>query len=257
MNTIRLTKFFQIFNKQKEQKGCLNAFSNGPNLRVAVILISIYHMIISQILLFAMLLSLTHAEKMNNILIREINDQKEREEFYETILNSNGESMNQVRFRDASELATYTTACLYAGVAIAALYVFVCFGLLCGTLKYRHEAIAPWLICQILYEIGVVTAAYDGVSLSRNIYASSVKLYWFLIALNVGVDLCNWLVVRCFYKILKEMNGLTKTATLWIPCPRPGEVPIHYRKENMYVGDGGHKHTLLAANEFTNPNYVV
>lgn len=36
----------------------------------------------------------------------------------------------------------------------------------------------------------------------------------------------------------------------------PLKVPFHYRKENMYIGSGGHKHTLTE-NEFSNPNYVV
>lgn len=35
------------------------------------------------------------------------------------------------------------------------------------------------------------------------------------------------------------------------------KVPFHYRTDNMYIGDGGHKHTLTESNEFCNPNYVV
>lgn len=45
-----------------------------------------------------MLLGLTHAEKMVSILIGDITDQKEREEYYEMPVNSNGESMNQVLY---------------------------------------------------------------------------------------------------------------------------------------------------------------
>lgn len=110
-----------------------------------------------------MLLGLTHAEKMVSILIGDITDQKEREEYYEMPYNSNGESMNQVRFKAASELAASTTTFLYAGVAMATLYVCACFGLLFGTLKYRHEGIAPWLVLQVVYEIVLISCAYAGV----------------------------------------------------------------------------------------------
>lgn len=76
---------------------------------------------------------------MVGILLGDITDQKEREEYYEMPVNSNGESMNQVRFRAASELASSTSSLLTIFVAMATLYVCACFGLLFGTLKYRHE----------------------------------------------------------------------------------------------------------------------
>lgn len=44
------------------------------------------------------------------------------------------------------------------------------------------------------------------------------------VGVNVAVDFLNWLVVYCFYRILKEMKELTKSATVWIPCPQPGNV---------------------------------
>ena len=193
-----------------------------------------------------MLLGLTHAEKMVGILIGDITDQKEREEYYEMPLNSNGESMNQIRFKAASELAVSTTTFLYAGVAMATLYVCACFGLLFGTLKYRHEGIAPWLVLQVVYEIVLISCAYAGVhynfkdilghmkcfckfSISSNVSRTDCSAMFvcstgFLVALNVGVDFLNWLVVYCFYRILKEMKELTKSATVWIPCPQPGNV---------------------------------
>lgn len=71
--------------------------------------------------------------------------------------------IHKVRFKAASELAASTTSFLYAGVAMATLYVCACFGLLFGTLKYRHEGIAPWLALQIVYEIVLISCAYAGV----------------------------------------------------------------------------------------------
>lgn len=244
-----------LFNFFNARTDWFSAFTNGKNLRVAVILIGIYHMIISQILLFVMLLGLTHADKMVSILLGDITDQKEREEYYEMPVNSNGESMNQVRFRAASELAASTRTSLFGGVAMATLYVCACFGLLFGTLKYRHEGIASWLVVQVVYEIVLISCAYAGVHYGfRDILGEHVKCFWFLVVLNVGVDCLNWLVVYSFYSILKEMKKLTKSATVWIPCPQPGNV--QFRKENMYLGDGGHKHTLTE-NDLSNPNYVV
>lgn len=110
-----------------------------------------------------MVLGLTHAEKMVSTLIGDITDQKEREENYEMPYNSNGESMNQVRFKAASELAASTTTLLYCGVFWATFYEGACFVLLFGALKYRHECIAPWLVLQVAYEIVLISCAYAGV----------------------------------------------------------------------------------------------
>lgn len=196
------------------------------------------------------LLGLTHAEKMVNVLIGDITDQKEREEYYEMPVNSNGESMNQVRFKAASELAAATTTFLYCAAAMATLYVLACFGLLFGTLKYKHEGIAPWLVLQIFYETVLISCAYFGLQYNfREMLGQHIKCFCklyepfvsqlmlclkllllpstgFLVAVNIGVDFLNWLVVFCFYRILKEMKELTKSATVWIPCPQPGNVRI-------------------------------
>lgn len=97
-----------------------------------------------------MLLALTHAEEMINILIVDIADQKEREEYYEMPMNSKGESMNQVRFKTASQLATGTLTILYGCAILAATYVFACLGLLFGTVKYRAELMLPWLVLHMI-----------------------------------------------------------------------------------------------------------
>lgn len=97
-----------------------------------------------------MLLALTHAEEMINILIVDIADQKEREEYYEMPMNGKGESLNQVRFKTASQLATCTLTILYGCAILAATYVFACLGLLFGTVKYRLELMLPWLVLHML-----------------------------------------------------------------------------------------------------------
>ena len=97
-----------------------------------------------------MLLGLTHAEEMINILIVDIADQKEREEYYEMPTNNQGESINQVRFNTASKLATVTLTILYCCAALAATYVIACLCLLFGTIKFRSELMVPWLLLHMI-----------------------------------------------------------------------------------------------------------
>lgn len=55
---------------------------------------------------------------------------------------------------------------------------------------------------------------------------------------------------------LRFMKKLTEVAVVPIPCPPPEaipQIPYYYRRENMYVGDGGYKHLLSEGD----PNYVV
>lgn len=132
-----------------------------------------------------MLLGLTHAEEMINILIVDIADQKEREEYYEMPMNAKGESMNQVRFKTASQLATGTLTILYGCATLAATYVFACLGFLFGTLKYRSELMVPWLVLHLIggfvvLVLEVVYAdpyGYDLTGGSVLVYCKCVKYY--------------------------------------------------------------------------------
>lgn len=51
-------------------------------------------------------MGLAHAEEMIAILSADIEDQKEREEIFYIPTNSRGESINQIRFKSATHLAT-------------------------------------------------------------------------------------------------------------------------------------------------------
>lgn len=53
-----------------------------------------------------MLLGLAHAEEMSAILGADIADQKEREEYVYIPTNAKGETMNQLRFKSAANLAS-------------------------------------------------------------------------------------------------------------------------------------------------------
>lgn len=111
---------------------------------------------------------------------------------------------------------------------------------------------------QVVYEIVLISCAYAGVHYGfKDILGEHVKCFceyffsfhlrtsteigWisitgFLVVLNVGVDCLNWLVVYSFYRILKEMKKLTKSATVWIPCPQPGNVSSKSFKTRSRLG---------------------
>lgn len=116
----------------------------GVELRKCVFVSSTQ--LVSHLMMFLVILALMHAEEMINILIVDIADQKEREEYYELPMHANGETMNQVRFKSASQLAAGTLKTLYLGTAMVTLYLLCCLFLLCGSLRYRSQLMVPWLI---------------------------------------------------------------------------------------------------------------
>lgn len=101
---------------------------------------------LSHLLMFFVVLALLHAEEMINVLIVDIADQKEREEYYELPMHANGETMNQVRFKSASQLAAGTLSALYACAVAVGVYLLCCVLMLCGTIKYRSQLMMPWLL---------------------------------------------------------------------------------------------------------------
>lgn len=104
----------------------------------------------SHLILFVILLALTHAEQIINVLIVDMADQKEREEYYELTINSKGETLNQVRFNNASVLASTTLTILYICATFASLYLITCIGFLMGVIKHRPELMIPWLTVNLV-----------------------------------------------------------------------------------------------------------
>ncbi|XP_058451418.1 uncharacterized protein LOC131430435 [Malaya genurostris] len=225
-------------------------------LRISTILIAIYKVLIAHILLFIMLLGLAHAEEMSAILGADIADQKEREEYIFLPTNARGETMNQLRFKSAANLASVTLCMLYIGTTLATIYVFSCLGLLIGTLRNRHEFFIPWMVVDLF---GTLISASIMIAVGYNKVAYCVIgkwQYWGFCVVMIAFNLVIWMVVRMFYKNLAHMTKLREVAVVAIPCPSPGSkpVPYHYRKENMHLSDGGLKHILFDANE---ANYLV
>ncbi|XP_055544264.1 uncharacterized protein LOC129729597 [Wyeomyia smithii] len=225
-------------------------------LRISTILIAIYKVLVAHILLFIMLLGLAHAEEMTAILGADIADQKEREEYVYLPTNAKGETMNQLRFKSAANLASVTFCMLYIGTTLATIYVVSCLGLLVGTLRNRHEFFIPWMVVDFFGTL-VAASIMIAVGYNKMTYCVIGKWqYWGFCAVMTAFNLVIWMVVRMFYKNLVLMTKMREIAVVAIPCPSPGtkQVPYHYRKENMHLSDGGLKHILFDSNE---ANYLV
>lgn len=111
--------------------------------------------------MFLVVMALLHAEDMISILINDIADQKEREEIYELPMHSNGETINQVRFKSATKLAAGTVNMLYACGGIAGVYMVCCLSLLCGTIRCRAQMMVPWLVVHAGLRFGTVALAFE------------------------------------------------------------------------------------------------
>lgn len=95
------------------------------------------------------LLGLAHAEQMRNILIADIEDQKENG-FY-----SLAPFQNQLRLRNASDLVSVTEILMYILTSVASVYLLSTIALFFGIYKNRSELVLPWLIVELIF---IVTA---------------------------------------------------------------------------------------------------
>ncbi|XP_055638323.1 uncharacterized protein LOC129776611 [Toxorhynchites rutilus septentrionalis] len=226
-------------------------------LRISTILIAIYKVLVAHVLLFIMLLGLAHAEEMIAILEVDIAEQKEREEYVYIPTNAKGETMNQLRFKSAANLASITLCMLYIGTTLAAIFVLSCLGLLIGTLRNRHEFFIPWMVVDFFGTL-ISASIMIAVGYHKVGYCIIGKWqYWAFCVVMTAFNIVIWLVVRMFYKNLVHMTKLREVAVVAIPCPSPGagkQIPYHYCKENMHLSDGGLKHILFDSNE---ANYLV
>uniref|UniRef100_A0A1A9VMU6 Uncharacterized protein n=1 Tax=Glossina austeni TaxID=7395 RepID=A0A1A9VMU6_GLOAU len=208
------------------------------NLRLSALLISIYQLVVAHILLFMVLLGLAHAEQMRNILIADIEDQKENG-FY-----SLAPFQNQLRLRNASDLVSVTEILMYILTSVASVYLLSTIALFFGIYKNRSELVLPWLIVELIF---IVTAIVLIIWLRSEKFVQIIggKICYFTICASLLLfDSMMWYVVHCFYQSLRTMNKLREIATVAIPCPPPGSIPFHFRRENMYLGSNGYKHIL-------------
>lgn len=104
--------------------------------------------------MFVMLLGLINAEKAQKLLMDDIDDQKEMEDYYYyPAVNNRGETLDIVRLNSATRLASSTILKLTIGTAIATIYLLVCLGLFAGVIKNRSHFIIPWLVFDVLISL--------------------------------------------------------------------------------------------------------
>ena len=101
-----------------------------------------------------MLLGLINAEKAQKLLMEDIDDQKEMEDYYYyPAVNNKGETLDIVRLNSATKLASSTILKLTIGTAIATVYLLVCLGLFAGVIKNRSSFIVPWMIFDVVISL--------------------------------------------------------------------------------------------------------
>lgn len=211
------------------------------NLRLSAILIAIYQLLVAHVMLFIVLLGLAHAEQMKNMLALDIEDQKEYG-FYDLT-----PFPNQMRLKTASQLVSVTEVLLYILTAISSVYLLSCLALFAGVFKNRSEFILPWLVVEFIFIIMTMVATFWCQN-EKFVSLIGGKFQYFSICFGfILFDSIIWYITHSFYQSLRQMNKLTEIATVAIPCPPPGSIPFHFRRENMYLGSNGYKHILSEA----------
>lgn len=98
-----------------------------------------------------MLLGLINSEKAQKLLLEDIEDQKEMEDYYYyPAINNRGETLDIVRLNQATHLASRTIYYLTIGTTIATIYLLVCLSLFAGVIKNRAHLILPWMIFDVV-----------------------------------------------------------------------------------------------------------
>lgn len=161
----------------------VDCFQVSPkNLRLSAIIISIYEIVsrnifsptlnnlyrlsnmnlifcakiqmIAHVIMFVMLLGLINAEKAQKLLMEDIEDQKEMEDYYYyPAVNNRGDTLDIVRLNSATKLASSTVFKLTVGTGIATVYLLVCLGLFAGVVKNRANLIVPWMIFDVIVSL--------------------------------------------------------------------------------------------------------
>ncbi|XP_030386018.1 uncharacterized protein LOC115632881 [Scaptodrosophila lebanonensis] len=205
------------------------------NLRTTALLTSIYQLLIAHCILFLVLLCLAHAEQMRHLLDLDILDQKDNG-FYNM-----SPFHNDVRLRSASELADATENALYVLSALTGVYALAAIALFIGVYQNRPGLIIPWLLIEFL---GMIAAAVL-IFMLKDTKLPQIfggQTFYFVICYSlVCMDGFKWYVMHSFYQSLRTMNKLREIATVAIPCPAPGAIPYHFRREHM---SNGYKHIL-------------
>lgn len=150
----------------------------------------------AHVIIFVMLLGLINAEKAQKLLMDDIDDQKEMEDYYYyPAVNNRGETLDIVRLNSATKLASGTVLKLTIGTIIAMIYLIVCFSLFTGVIKNRSNFIIPWMVFDVVVSLLINSVlVMIGTSMLYEKFAISEWLYCeykFLIASKNTKSACD------------------------------------------------------------------
>lgn len=221
-----------------------------------------------------MLLGLINAEKAQKLLLEDIEDQKEMEDYYYyPAINNRGETLDIIQLNSATKLASGTIFKLTIGTVIATIYLLVCLSLFTGVLKNRAQLIVPWMIFDVIVSLVInsillivgTSMLYERFAISNWLYCKYkvifesnfspslthiLKFTGSFCAVYTVVDLCVWVIVFQYYSIIKHMAKLREEAII----PAPIVTPYPYYQENTVESINGLKHTLCNVEK---ANYVA
>ncbi|EDW79533.2 uncharacterized protein Dwil_GK20530 [Drosophila willistoni] len=208
------------------------------NLRTTALLTSIYQLLIAHCILFLVLLCLAHAEQMRHLLDLDILDQKDNG-FYNM-----SPFHNDLRLQTAAQLADATENALYFLAVVTGIYALSAIALFFGVYKNIPGLIIPWLVIEFLGAIAVGVLIFMLKDTKLPLIFGGQCAYFVICYTLLCMDGFKWYVMHSFYQSLRTMNKLREIATVAIPCPAPGAIPYHFRREHMYLGSNGYKHIL-------------
>lgn len=205
-------------------------------------------------------MGLIHAEKAQKLLLEDIEDQKEMEDYYfYPAINSRGETLDILQLNSATKLASGTVYKLTIGTVIATIYLLVCLSLFAGVFKNRSRLIVPWMVFDVIASLFTnsvlliigTSMIYRRFAISNWFYCKYIQITKILSLLKLvflgvfflfytTVDLCFWIVVFQYYSILRQMAKLREEAVI----PAPIVTPYLHFHENTIESFNGLKHTL-------------
>lgn len=161
--------------------------------------------------MFVMLLGLINAEKAQKLLMEDIDDQKEMEDYYYyPAVNNRGETLDIVRLNSATKLASSTILKLTIGTAIATVYLLVCLGLFAGVIKNRSQFIIPWMVFDVVVSLMINSVlVIIGTSFLYERFAISEWLY---------CEYSSQLSLERHEQLLSLLQGHSVSCTPWWIC---------------------------------------
>ncbi|XP_073840856.1 fire exit [Musca autumnalis] len=234
---------------QQTQPGCLERLVNilkspirPKHIRLSAVLICINQFFIAIILLFIVILAYIHIEEANSRAIADMEDQRDNAYYSLSDL-----ILNRLRFHLASDVTMTSRVLASILVCCSSVYLLSAIGLLIGIYKSREEFVLLWLVLQSFFFVAGCVFTF-WVAGSDFVEHTIGKPCFFLMAAAVLLsDASMWYIIYNYYHSIRLMNKLREIATVAIPCPPPGSVPFHFRRENMYLGSNGYKHILSDA----------